>query len=169
MSTHALTVLRTREWDGENVANVSHIWRKYDGYPTCHGGELVRILSGKEFISSSELIAETWSGLVTLAPNRENNWQFCPVLHSQRPPAEWHYSLSLRNKVGELPRGGPLMPGPFHVWLKVRHKRKIIYDGPLAKYVPDDDLEPCDRPTKPEENSKELDGNNPQMTMNSLA
>ena len=158
MSTHALTVFRTQEFDGANVANVSHIWRKLDGYPTCHGRELVRILSGREFMSISELIAETWSGLLAQAVKRESYWQYCPVLHSQRAQAEWQYSLSLRDQDGEMPRGGPCMAGPFVVWLEVKYSRKKVYEGPLDEYVANDDplniekdFESKQKPTPPED------------------
>jgi hypothetical protein len=139
MSTHALTVFRTREFDGTNTVNVSRIWRKFDGHPTSHGRDLLQALSATEFSSISQLVAATWQGLLELQARPEFDWQFCPVLHSQRPYARWRYSLSLRDGAGEMPRGGPCMAGPFTVWLQVEHLRRTVYDGPISEYVPNDD------------------------------
>lgn len=139
MGTTALTVFRTREFDGTNTANVSLIWRKFDGHPTSHGRDLLQALAAREFSSISQLVTATWQGLLELQARPEFDWQFCPVLHSQRPAAEWWYSLSLRDGDDEMPRGGPCMAGPFAVWLEVRHNRRTLYDGPISKYTPNDD------------------------------
>jgi hypothetical protein len=42
MSTPAPTLFRTREFDGMNPANASHIWRDFHGKPTANGNFCAR-------------------------------------------------------------------------------------------------------------------------------
>jgi hypothetical protein len=145
MSTPCLTVFATREFDGYEVVETGHFFRKFDGHPETHGQELKRMLNGKHYRVTFELMADVFKGLLGLLSRPEHSSQFC-LVEPNDPNifVEYVYILSLKNSQGEMPRGGS-WTGQHLVHLVVKkadggdpQSGSVLYSGKLDDYVPAD-------------------------------
>ena len=142
MSTHALTSYFSRELDGENLEEVGHFWRKFDGHPTGHGYDLKRVLQARQFETLWELVGAVTNGLRKNIRGKNYNWMFVPVDPHTTPhlSAEFSYELSLVDQDGGMPRGGA-WGLPYDVRVVVKQKGQTLYDGLLNDYIPEDPSE----------------------------
>jgi hypothetical protein len=139
MSTHALTVYRSREFDGETVHEVGHFFRKFDGQPTGHGRHLKLLLQGKKFTTLWELVGAVANGLRIESQGRNYNWSFVPVAPQSMDDIEpeYIYRLSLVDKCGEMPRGNSADAHcDVHIAVTDIGGREL-YSGLLNDYVPE--------------------------------
>jgi hypothetical protein len=134
MSTHALTVYISREYDGD-THDLGHLWRKFDGYPETHGADLKRLIGDRQYTSLWELMCAV-SQLDVKVEGVNFNWMLLPVdPRVMDVEAQFVYYLSLVDDQGQLSRGD-MWRESYNVHLTVKEEGRTLYHGLLRNYTP---------------------------------